>query len=81
MVLNIIQIPYDSVIIAHQKMKVIAYVSVFESILKLIVAYLVLYTVYDHLIIYGLLLLIVNTNFAYSCKTISYICYTGFFIL
>ncbi|MDM1547821.1 hypothetical protein HX096_08095 [Empedobacter falsenii] len=60
MVLNVIQIPYDSAIIAHQKMKIIAYVSILESILKLLVAFLVLNAAFDHLIFYGFLLLIVS---------------------
>lgn len=60
MVLNVMQIPYDSAIIAHQKMKVFAFVSILESILKLAVAFIVLYSAHDHLIVYGFLLLIVS---------------------
>lgn len=60
MVLNVMQIPYDSAIIAHQKMKIFALVSILESILKLAVAFIVLYSIHDHLIIYGFLLLIVS---------------------
>ena len=57
MVLNVMQIPYDSAIIAHQKMKIFAYISILESFLKLAVAYAVLYTLHDKLMVYGFLLL------------------------
>ncbi len=60
MVLNVIQIPYDSAIIAHQRMKVFAYVTFLESLLKLGVAYVVLYSYFDKLIVYGFLLLCVS---------------------
>ena len=39
-VVSLISVPYNAVIIAHEKMKAFAYVSVLEAILKLTIAYI-----------------------------------------
>ncbi len=60
-VINITRIPYNSVIIAYQQMSFYAYVGVLETILKLLIVYmLVLFSNIDHLIAYAALLLMVN---------------------
>ena len=59
-VINIITIPFNAEIIAHEKMSAFAYFSILDAVLKLLVAY-ILYTIpYDKLIIYGLLMLLVQ---------------------
>lgn len=65
--LNITQVPYSAVIIAHEKLSVYAYVSIAEVLLKLGVAFLVKYTLHYKLEIYALLLTIVQ-----ACNVIFY---------
>jgi O-antigen/teichoic acid export membrane protein len=66
-IVSIIQVPYHSSIIAHEKMNIYAYISIIEVTLKLLVVYLLLVTDYDKLVIYALLILVVNT-----CIMLSY---------
>ena len=54
--LNVIQTPFNSSVIAHEKMDFYAVVSISDSILKLLVAYLLLFTSKDRLIVYGVLM-------------------------
>lgn len=58
--INIIQVPYNAVIIAHEKMNVYAYISILEVILKLAIAYLLSIVAMDKLIIYAGLVFIVQ---------------------
>ena len=57
---NLITIPYNAAIIAHERMKVFAYVSLFEGIAKLLVCFLIMVTPFDRLIFYGFLLLVIQ---------------------
>lgn len=57
-VLNLLSIPYNSAIIAHEKMAAYAYISILDIILKLIVSYAIFFSPYDKLASYGILLLI-----------------------
>ena len=57
--INLLSIPYNALIVAHEKMSVFAYVSILEASLKLSVVYLLLITPGDRLIAYAVLLLIV----------------------
>lgn len=59
-VLNVLRIPYNSVIIAYERMDFYAYVSIIESVLKLVVVYLLLISDIEYLIFYSFLLLIVS---------------------
>lgn len=54
--IGLISLPYNSLIIAHEKMTAFAYVSLLEGALKLFVCFCVLYTSQDKLIIYAILL-------------------------
>lgn len=68
--LTILNIPYDSIIIAHEKMNVFAIMSVLDTVLKLCAVLLLPYLSYDRLIIYAFAILgitIVNciVNIAY----------------
>lgn len=58
--ISITQVPYTSVIIARENMSVYAYVGLFEAFAKLGIAYLISITVWDRLIIYGILLAIIQ---------------------
>ena len=58
-VLNLINVPYNASIIAHEKMSAFAYISVIEVCLKLAIASVLLYVQSDRLIVYSVSLLIV----------------------
>ena len=45
-------VPYNAVIIAHEKMGAFAYISIFEASAKLLIVYLLLLSDYDKLIVY-----------------------------
>ena len=59
LVVSIITIPYDSVIIANEKFDFYAWVSILESISKLLIIYIINMTQYDSLIVYSVLLMCV----------------------
>lgn len=59
-VVTIISTPYNAVIIAHEKMTAFAYISLLETVLKLIIVYLVVITPWDRLCVYAFLLLLVS---------------------
>ena len=56
-VINIISIPYNAAIIAHEKMSVFAYISILEAVFKLVIAYLIYISPVDKLNLYASLLL------------------------
>ena len=59
-VLNIMSIPYNADIVAHEKMSAFAMISVVEVVLKLLVVYLLMLFPFDKLIVYAILLLAVQ---------------------
>ena len=59
-VINIMSVPYNADIIAHEKMSAFAYISIIEVILKLTIVYLLYVTPWDKLITYAILVLIVQ---------------------
>lgn len=58
--LGIIQVPYNALIIARERMNVYAYVSILEVILKLIIVFLLVYLGNDKLITYAILTFLVS---------------------
>lgn len=56
----IISVPFTSDIIAHEKMSIYAYISVFDAILKLIIVLIIAYSPIDKLIFYATLLFAVQ---------------------
>ena len=56
-ILGIISVPYNAAIIAHEKMGAFAYISILEALANLIVAFIISYSSFDKLIIYGFLLM------------------------
>lgn len=72
-VINLFMIPFMSLLIAHEKMKIYAYIGIIEIIMKLLIAYSLSVVESDKLIIYSILstlvvLLIFTVNYIY-CKT------------
>ena len=53
---TVMNVPYDAILNAHENMKYYAFVGIFESLLKLAVAYVCVYTLSDKLVVYGLLM-------------------------
>lgn len=70
--INLISIPYNASIVAHEHMKAFAYVSVLEVVLKLLVVYLLVLSLMDKLIFYGFLLLgvsiMIRLIYGFYCK-------------
>ena len=66
-ILDIIRVPYHSIIIAHEKMSFYAYLSIVEGLLKLGVVFLLQVFAFDKLAFYGFLIFAVSliTLFAY----------------
>ena len=72
LMINIISIPYNACIIAHEHMKIYAYVSIFEAFAKILNVYLLMVFPFDKLIqyaIYSLVIsMIVRTIYVFYCK-------------
>lgn len=71
-VVNILSVPYNSCIVAHEKMSAFAYIGILDVVLKLIVVFLLRLAPFDKLIVYAVLILLVSVliRFCYSlyCK-------------
>ena len=59
-VFGVTQVPYNSSIIAHEKMDVYAYVEILNVVLKLLIVYMLLIGDFDKLILYAALMLAVS---------------------
>lgn len=59
-VVTITQVPYNASIISHEKMGVYAYLSIFETLTKLLIVYSLTYFDWDKLKLYALLLCILQ---------------------
>lgn len=70
--INLLSIPYNALIIAHEQMKAFAYISIVEVALKLAVAYLLIVSPVDKLWLYALSMvlvsLIIRSVYAVYCK-------------
>ena len=55
--LNMVSLPYDADIVSNERMGYFAFLSILDAVLKLAIAYIVLYTKGDHLILYGALMM------------------------
>ena len=62
---SIITVPYDAVVIANEKMKFYAWVSIAESVLKLAAIFLLLYLPYNKIRVYALLILVIAVAMRY----------------
>lgn len=72
---TVVNVPYSSSVISHEEMGVFAYIAIFEVVAKLCIAFILLCTPFDRLIIYAALLALVSviTQFVYYiyCKKYS----------
>lgn len=53
--LTIINVPYDAVVNAHENMLYYSLIGIFECLLRLVIAFVCVYTNSDKLIVYGVL--------------------------
>ncbi len=53
--INLVSVPYNAAIIAHEKMSAFAYISILEVVLKLAIVYMLTVIAFDKLIVYALL--------------------------
>lgn len=56
----IVSVPYNADIIAHEKMSVFAYISICETVLRLVVVYALTLSPYDKLVFYAFLILLLQ---------------------
>lgn len=61
-VFTLTQVPYNASIIAHERMSVYAYMSIFEVCAKLLICYLLTLGGFDRLMLYATLLLVVQVS-------------------
>ena len=61
-IISIISVPYNSAIIAHEKMKVFAYVGIIEAVSKLAIVFALTIGNIDKLVLYAILLLAVQAG-------------------
>ena len=70
--INLLSVPYNALIIAHEQMKAFAYISILEVAMKLLVAYLLLVVSMDKLLLYACCMVLVSLTirsvYAIYCK-------------
>lgn len=70
--LSLVQSPYNAAIIAHERMKVFAYVGILDTLFKLLACYVLYITPYDRLMVYGAALLtftvVINLIYYVYCR-------------
>lgn len=66
-VVGMMCIPYNSLIIAHERMNIFAYISILDVVGRLVIAFALTYAACDKLVLYALLILLV--------QFIVYLCY------
>lgn len=71
-VLNLISIPYNAAIIAHERMSAFAYITIFEAIGKLLIAYVIFIVIFDKLICFSAMIciigVIIRVIYGWYCK-------------
>lgn len=60
--IDLISVPYNAAIVAHEKMSAFAYISIFEAAAKLAVAFLIVVSPIDILVFYAILLAAVSVT-------------------
>lgn len=59
--MNLVTVPFNASIIAHERMGAFAYISLLDAITKLIIVYLIIISPFDRLIFYAFLILFVHS--------------------
>lgn len=80
--INVTQVPFNALIIAHERMSVFAYISIFEVVAKLAVCYLLIASPIDKLVFYAVLIFIVHVivflSYRVYCKKYFRECKMGY---
>ena len=70
--IQLISIPYNGLIIAHEKMSAFAFIGIYEGITKLLIAYIIPYASTDSLILYAILMCLLSVSvrllYGYYCS-------------
>ena len=66
--INLLSVPYNACIIAHERMSAFAYIGIFEAVMKLAICYMIIVSPIDKLISYALLMMLIAliTRIIYS---------------
>ena len=71
-VINLISVPYNAAIIAHERMSAFAYISILEAVCKLAIAFLIMVSPMDKLVFYAILMCVVSVivrfTYGHYCK-------------
>lgn len=59
---NLISVPYNAAIIAHEKMSAFAYISIYDGLARLFICYLVMVVPFDKLIVYAALIFLIQLS-------------------
>lgn len=60
MVFNVVQVPFNASIISHERMDIFAYIDISNSVLRLVIVYMLVIGHFDKLILYAILLCVVS---------------------
>lgn len=71
--INLIQVPFQSCLISHERMNMYAYMSIYDVVMKLLILFFIQIIPFDKLILYGAMILIVQLSSVivynhYCCK-------------
>lgn len=61
---SVIQVPFMSALVAHEKFEMYAYMSIYDAAMKLVTVFFLVFSPFDKLIFYALLVLLVNSSSA-----------------
>ena len=71
-IINLISVPYNATIIAHERMSAFAYISILEVVCKLVIVYLLKISPIDRLVFYAILMcavsVIIRLVYGYYCN-------------
>ena len=61
-IINLIQLPFQACIVAHEDMSIYAFVGIYEVMINLLIIYLVKYIDFDKLILYAILVFVLHVS-------------------
>lgn len=70
-VINLVSVPYNACIIAHERMSAFAYISILEAVGKLLIAFLIIISPIDRLIFYAIMMFLVALIVRFTYGTYS----------
>lgn len=59
-IMSLLCVPYNSLIVAHERMSAFAYIGAFDALAKLLVSFIIIYNPFDRLIYYAILLFLIS---------------------